>query len=560
MAGNMATKNELEFGSNESVDEELEPVVTPKTWIVVFILSMGYGLSFWPIPIMATIYSDVATSFGTPNKYIWFIPAWTIAITVCFMLCGANTDLLGRRWFLVGGNLICTVGHLVVATSKNANAVIAGMALAGFGGANCQMAAFALSELLPNKWRHIGVVLADTATFISVIVAPITARFGWQSGTWRWNFYGAAIAQFLSFLGLYFLYYPPAHPYNIPVRQIIREIDYLGGLLFVAGALPVLMGIVWTTVFPSRDAHVIAPLCIGFFFLIMFALWETYGNLKHPLTPSYVFKSSYGRDLTAPCIALAVVNMFYYSSSIIWPTMIAVFYTDGGTDWRYAIILSIVQGLAISFGAILLAIFGSKIRNWQWQLTGSVFIMVLFGTLLALGTPNNKGLMIAFVFLSQAGYGWAIYLSIAVSQMGVEHKDLGLSGGISGVSRFAAGSIAAAVYTTVLSNTVKKYTVRLVPPAVVAAGLSPSDVTKLLGVVGTPALAKSYPATIVAAAGKAVQGAYVEGIRMVAFTSLAFGIIGIIACACCKDVDSKMTNKIEVYLENTELANRNKYH
>lgn len=50
------------------------------------ILSMGYGLSFWPIPIMATIQSEIAASFGTSTKYIWFIPAWTLAITVCFML------------------------------------------------------------------------------------------------------------------------------------------------------------------------------------------------------------------------------------------------------------------------------------------------------------------------------------------------------------------------------------------------------------------------------------------------------------------------------------------
>lgn len=35
---------------------------------------------------MATIESEIATSFNTPTKYIWFIPAWTIAITVCFML------------------------------------------------------------------------------------------------------------------------------------------------------------------------------------------------------------------------------------------------------------------------------------------------------------------------------------------------------------------------------------------------------------------------------------------------------------------------------------------
>ena len=90
------------------------------------------------------------------------------------------------------------------------------------------MAAFALSELLPNKWRHIGVVLADTATFIAVTIAPVTARFGYESGTWRWNFYGAAIAQFLSFVGLFLLYYPPAHPYNMLPSQVIKELDYLG--------------------------------------------------------------------------------------------------------------------------------------------------------------------------------------------------------------------------------------------------------------------------------------------------------------------------------------------
>jgi hypothetical protein len=31
---------------------------------------------------------------------------------------------------------------------------------------------------------------------------------------------------------------------------------------------------------------------------------------------------------------------------------------------------------------------------------------------------------------------------------------------------------------------------------------------------------------------------------MVAFASLAFGIVGIIASLCCKDVDKKMDNKV----------------
>jgi hypothetical protein len=33
---------------------------------------------------------------------------------------------------------------------------------------------------------------------------------------------------------------------------------------------------------------------------------------------------------------------------------------------------------------------------------------------------------------------------------------------------------------------------------------------------------------------------------LVALVSMAFGIVGIIACACCKDVDKKMNNKVQI--------------
>ena len=90
------------------------------------------------------------------------------------------------------------------------------------------MAAFALSELLPNKWRHIGVVLADLSTNFAVIVGPVTARYGIEDGNWRWNFYAAGICQALSFIGLYLMYFPPAHPYNMIPSQVIKELDYVG--------------------------------------------------------------------------------------------------------------------------------------------------------------------------------------------------------------------------------------------------------------------------------------------------------------------------------------------
>ena len=293
------------------------------------------------------------------------------------------------------------------------------------------------------------------------------------------------------------------------------------------------MGMVWTTVFPSNDKHVIISLVVGFFFIICFALWENFAKLKHPLTPRYVFTSSYGRDFTAPAIALAVVNMFYYSSSILWPTIINSFYSDGGANWRYAMILSLPQGLAIAFGATLLMLFGSSIKHWHWQLAGSVFIMVLFGSLLALCTPTNKGLMVTFVFLSQSGYGWAIYLAIAVAQMGVEHRDLGLSGGIAGVSRFAAGSsrclqnskqilvligllVGAAVYTTILTNEMNKKIASLVPAAAADAGVAQSRIAEVVADLGTPdVLLKEFGPKVAAAVQNAVEQSKAHGIRYV---------------------------------------------
>jgi hypothetical protein len=90
--------------------------------------------------------------------------------------------------------------------------------------------------------------------------------------------------------------------------------------------------------------------------------------------------------------------------------MISVFFTTETTDFRYAIVLTLPQNLGLTFGAVLLTCFGSKIGHWKWTLTASVTIMVVFGALLALGNPDRKGMMIAFVFLAEAGFGWAQYL------------------------------------------------------------------------------------------------------------------------------------------------------
>lgn len=55
------------------------------------------------------------------------------------MICGANSDLFGRRWFLIFGNVLLFAGHLMSGLAKNGTTMIAGFALIGFGAGNAQV-------------------------------------------------------------------------------------------------------------------------------------------------------------------------------------------------------------------------------------------------------------------------------------------------------------------------------------------------------------------------------------------------------------------------------------
>lgn len=218
--------------------------------------------------------------------------------------------------------------------------------------------------------------------------------------------------------------------------------------------------------------------------------------------------------------------------NVVYPTQIATLWTTPETDFRYAIQLTLPQNLGLVFGAVLLTVVGQRIGHWRWTLTASVSVMVIFGALLALGKPSNRGTIMALVFIAETGFGWAQYLSIAYIQFGADQVELGISGGLAGVARFAGGSIAISVYTTILSNVVSKQAVAKVIPAVLAAGGSQEVAVEILTALplGASALAKIPDATtaMIAAAGGAFQQAYVVGLRTTALASLSFGIIAII--------------------------------
>ena len=316
---------------------------------------------------------------------------------------------------------------------------------------------------------------------------------------------------------LIWLYHPPKHPRGIPWSQAFRELDYFGAVLFTMAIVLVLVGICYSLTQPSTSPKLIATLVAGFIGFIIFALWETFAPLKQPLTPTRIWTRDYGREFTAPWIVGLIVTMFFYAINITYPTMIDVFFTNPSSPKSQALKLSLPQGLGITAGAILLSTVGKRLRNYKTSLTTMVIGMVLFGGLSALATPEREGMTIAFVFLNQLCYGWCQYLTITFIQFGVDQVDLGISGGLAGVARTAGGSVAIAVFSTILGTTQRGRAAKLVPVAVIAAGGTAAQAPAILAALplGPTALDKvpGLTTAIAEAAGGAFVQSYVYGLK-----------------------------------------------
>ncbi|CAH0017768.1 unnamed protein product [Clonostachys rhizophaga] len=520
----VSTDNDL------GVTQDGSEIITAKTWIVIFFLSATFGLSFWPVPTTAAMQVKIATRFGDPLSYVWYVPAYTTANSIAFILAGTNSDLFGRRIVLLLGNSICSVGFIIIATAHSSTQFTAGLGITGFGAGFCQMAMCSIPELMPNKYRHIGITISDGFVYLIVVIGPIVGRYAIDEGNrdWQFIYWAGFILQFATLGSIYWLYQPPKHPRGVPWEEAIRGLDYVGSLLIVPGICLTLVGIINTTYKSSRDVTVLAPLCTALFILAF------------------------------------LVTMFYYGINIIRPTMVNAFYINENTSRSEELLLTLPNNLGLVFGAVLLTCFGNLIGHWKWTLCISWTGLSIFGGLLALVTPYNKGTMIAFAFLEQMFFGWAQYESIAFTQLGVKQVDLGISGGLGGVARYAGGSLAQAIYTTILTNTQNTKAMQTVPAAAEALGLGQAEAQRLFQAISTGASSaiKDIPGItdeIVTAASTAYKWAVAHGLKITSLASLAFAGLGLICCLPCENIDAKMNDKTEVFLENDVNREKNVY-
>ncbi|KXJ90410.1 fungal trichothecene efflux pump [Microdochium bolleyi] len=503
----------------------------------------AYFFLILPTNVLTYINADIG-----PSPYLsWVNIARTLSLSFAFTILGRLSDLFGRRWFFIGGNIIALVGIIVCAFAPNINTLIAGSAIYGLGETVQLSFNVALGELVPNKYRpavmsFIFFTNAPIASFGPLIARKFISTPGMG---WRWCYYINIICCGLAIVFLFLFYHPPTFELlheRKTKRQLLKELDYVGIFLWTSGLTLFLMGVsLGGSIYPWISAAPLTTILLGAALLAALIVYEMKATLKYPAIPVKFFAN---RGFMALVCCATVASMFYYSAVLLWPQQIQALFT---TDITYAGWLSCTVASSTALGQIVAGVIIKWVGNVRYFIIFSSFAMVgCVGGLAAL-TPASKDLGVALTIIGPFFVGVIELLSLALAPLFCAPADIGLASGLLASIRSAGGSIAVAVYSSVLANRAAIEIPAAVIPAVTAAGF-PSDRAPALA---SAVVAKSYASfpgmtpEVRAAIVGVLPGAYAASFKVVYLVSLAFGAIALAGSLISKDSQAHLTDKVE---------------
>ncbi|OQV08550.1 hypothetical protein CLAIMM_12803 [Cladophialophora immunda] len=533
-------------------------------------LGLALAISYWGFSPPAAVLETINADIGPSNNASLFSIIWSICCAIGILLFGRLSDKFGRRWFVIAASSTALVGAIIAATAKTMNTLIVANVFMGLGGGVHTCHGLTVGEVVPNKWKFLGVA---TASSFNILPTGFGAFIGMRcSGlrvlytkpeiftalklvreyNWRYIYYIFIPCMGLCILLQFLCYRPPSFRQLHGTRtrgEELRRIDYVGILLMVAGILLFLLGVSWGgQPLPWKSATIISLLSIGGCIIIIFIFWEIYGPHPNPIVPMHFFKDL--RGFVCAIVICSVAATSFVALSIIWPSQVARIYGSTVTSWQQSAWLSTTIAFGVYSGFIFCGPFISIVKHIRIQLIIMMTILVTFTGAMASCNPGNLSRSAAFSFFAGFPASWLELVPVLLIQLESNDVDLGTVYAIIYSLRAIVGSIMTAVYLAILSSKITSETIKYVPDAAIKAGLPDSSVALLLETIaagGTPGTLSKVPGVTVSineAVEAALIVAYTAAYSYVYYAAIAFGCVGLISCFCMRDYDQYLTNHV----------------
>ena len=527
-----------------------------------------------PLYLFGGIIPQIEEDIGGADRYVWIALGNLIPLACVTPFVGGISDLFGRRNIAIFSALCGVVGSIVCATAYDMNMFIGGQTVIGIGAGIGELTALAVAgESAPTKKRGIyigGIIVTILPYCPSVLYAElITAHASWRYvGLWTalWNFIGMVLTAAF--------YFPPARPNagGLTKWQIAKRLDYVGGLLSVAGLTLFLAGLTWAgNQYPWGDNHVKINIGLGAALIILFFIWEIWfvpypmfpGRLKQNPRALYVicfitFVSGEFSRTSASSVyhLLTALGANFFAVLVFWPTQYFVQYTGDvpNPDPVTIGVGSLPVGFCIIGGSIIFSVAVSILKGKVRLLMvlACVIMTAGNGAMAAANLDNLPGVYAAVTFAC-LGVGAVIVPNQIIASIICPDDLIATITALTISIRIVGGAIGYAAYYHILRNNFIDAIFTHLAPAVIKAGvLSPLEFGQI-AIALSGNLKGKIPsfdgvdtpekvASIIHAGRQCFSDAYHE----VYYVSIAFGGASIIAACFLPDIRHLMDGHVAV--------------
>ncbi|KAJ1675780.1 hypothetical protein EV182_000587 [Spiromyces aspiralis] len=496
-------------------------------------LAMGMTLVCLGETVAGQQMSSIRGEFTTSISAVWLEAGFLLTCVMLQPVYIKFAEMFGRARPLFAAVAIFSAFSVLAGAGQSFEAVVVGRALQGAGGAGMMpLTLVVLTDITAAGQRVMWINLLGVAILAGKWAGPVIGALGVEHGSaWRWTYYAPAIWGLLT-LGVMAatLRGMPAPPVNYgrarcgkSDRPLWRDFDLLGMILWSAGSLMLLTGLVLGgNVRPWGSAVVLCLVILGTSLLLAFGVVE-WKVARWPMVPLRVV----GR----PRSLLALAGSFFagmcmYTSVLFIPLIYSTALERAASNAGLQILWCLLGGL------VGLAV--STVAGWQHKcyyllnLVGLAIITVGNGLMMLWNAGEQPALKPAIQVITGFGLGLCIQQMLLAAQDGVPTTDIATVTTLVDYARTFGGMIGLVVGLSILRTWVSHRVIPIlkgIPLFSLTTGgndLMSIDITEIGPHI--PVLRKAFPSIVSAAINEAFRGFHVLFIlnAIYAFTALAF--------------------------------------
>jgi len=398
--------------------------------------------------VVGTALPRIVTDLNGASLYAWVVTAYLLSSTVTVPIYGKFSDVFGRKVMLIIGVCLFLAGSWLSGASQNMNELVAFRTIQGLGaGALFPIVIATIGDLYSPRERGRFQGLFGAVFALSFIVGPFIGGWITDNISWHWVFY-VNVPFGIASLVVLSIVLPSAGR-----RQAsIRDLDYVGIVLFTAGVVPFMLGLTnkgnpnssgqlpsWT------DPNVGGLIAIGLVILAVFLFAET--RAKEPIIPLDLFKD---RDYAVSMAAVFAFGIAMFAAVIFMPRFYQTVRGISATASGYYIWPLLVGLMGSSIGTGLLI---SRLGRYKWLMTGGGVVMLVGGFLMTHLTAGVSDWELwAWMLVLGVGIGPSMAGFTVVVQNAVPMNRLGVATSTLTFLRQIGASVGLAAAGTIFSS------------------------------------------------------------------------------------------------------------